>query len=579
MNLLELEKWLRRKTAERLLQNRWPLLGPWLRRKAAERLAYDRSAEAVPILIEALKYGDEQVCATANEALRRLWDQEAIDQLCAIWVEKRDPVLASLLREKRYVAAQPVKVRVLSSLLAQRRATDAEALPALIEALQDADAELRAAADAALRSLRDPQPIDQLCAIWVERRDPALASLLREKRYVAAQPVKVRVLSSLLAQQPATDAEAVPTLLDALEDADVQLRAAADAALRALTHRDSVDALCALAVREPAGAAAKICAEERKRPSVEQACLLLVVTRRLDEYFQEDFEFQGLRQAYDRADEALKALVMDVVRGGDRRFLGFFGRRKPLSECSDREIRLAIDTALRHGDWARLFRAFQELPMKYGFPLIEEFRRSGWEPEQADLNALYRGILTESNGESLPPQPPPPRETSSVLETWLAEGRSGEYSRLGEAELVQRLTQATPPEGVKIAAALGGKVTPGSVAARAVENSQHWLVRLAGHALGLCGGELLVRDDVEVRDDNYWVHSLVSSAAVLDFWPAKAAPSDVERFNAAPREAFIGRYGAVCRVLRLLLVHRVTTTEMTEVGFDGGQFTAEFTEA
>jgi hypothetical protein len=384
------------------------------------------------------------------------------------------------------------------------------------------------------------------------------------------------VLSSLLAQQPATDAEAVPLLVEALKDTAAQVRATADAALRALKERDSVDALCRLAVREPAGAAAKICIEARKRPSdQEEACLLLFVTRQLDEYFQEDFEFQGLRQAYDRAGDEIKALVMDVVRGGDRRCLGFFGRRKPLSECSESEIKLAIDTALRHQDWARLFRAFQELPMKHGFPLIEQFRKSKWEPEQADLKALYRGILSESKGEALPAQPPPPKETSPVFETWLADGRAGEYSRLGEAELVQRLTGATPPEGVKIAAALAGKAAAGSAAARAVEQSAHWLVRLAGHATGLCAD--IAQD--QVQDNNYWVNELVRSVAVLDFWPVKAAPSDLDKLNAAPREAFTGKYGAVRRVLRLLLAHRVTTPEMTEVVYDAGEFAGEFTEA
>ncbi|MCX6625648.1 MAG: HEAT repeat domain-containing protein, partial [Acidobacteria bacterium] len=219
-----------------------------------------------------------------------------------------------------------------------------------------------------------------------------------------------RACAELAADSSAT---AVPLLLEALGDSDAQVRATADAALRGLTERDSVDALCRIAVRDPAGAAAKICIETRKRPSdQEEACLLLFVTRQLDEYFQEDFEFQGLRQAYDRADEAVKALVMDVVRGGDRRCLGFFGRRKPLSECSESEIQLAIDAGLRHRDWPRLFRAFQELPMKHGFSLIEEFRQSRWEPEQDDLKALYRGVLSEAEGAALPP---PPKETSPVF--------------------------------------------------------------------------------------------------------------------------------------------------------------------
>jgi hypothetical protein len=381
----------------------------------------------------------------------------------------------------------------------------AEAVPLLIEALADSDAEVRATADGALRGLKDQRAVDAICALWVRGRDSRLREILREKRYLAAKPLDVRVLSSLLTGKPATDAEAVPLLIEALADSDAEVRATAGGALGGLKERDAVDALCRAAVRQPDGAAAKICLETRKRPSDhEEACLLLFVTRQLEEYFAEDFEFQGLRQAYDRAGDEVKGLVMDVVRGGDRRCLGFFGRRKPLGECNESEIKLAIESALKHRDWARLFRAFQELPMKYGFPLLDQFRKSGWEPEQADLKSLYRAALAESDGKPLPPKPPPPKETSPLFDRWLGEGRAGELAKLSEGELVQRLSSATPPDGVKVAAALAAKVQPGSPAARAVETSGHWLVRLAGHATGLCAD--MARD--EVKDDNYWINEL-----------------------------------------------------------------------
>ncbi|MDP2997714.1 MAG: HEAT repeat domain-containing protein [Bryobacterales bacterium] len=369
-------------------------------------------------------------------------------------------------------------------------------------------------------------------------------------------------------------AEAVPLLIEALADSDAEVRATAGGALGELRERDAVDALCRAAVGEPAGAAAKICIEARKRPSDhEEACLLLFVTRQLEEYFVEDFEFQGLRQAYDGASDEVKTLVMDVVRGGDRRCLGFFGRRKPLGECNESEIKLAIESALKHRDWPRLFRAFQELPMKYGFPLLDQFRKAGWEPEQADLKSLYRAALAESDGK---PLPPPPKETSPLFERWLGEGRAGEFSKLGEADLVQRLAGATPPDGVRIAAALATKVKAGSQAARAVEQSGHWLARLAGYATGLCTAQPdVTRDEA---DGNYWINELVRATPVLEFWPVKASPADLDKLNAVPREAFLGKYGAVRRVLRLLLAHRVTTPEMEEVVFDAGEFAGEFEE-
>jgi hypothetical protein len=561
---------------EKRLHNHWLLVGPWMRRRAVRQLAADSSAKAVPLLVEALADADEQVRVTADAALRGLTDRDAIDTLCALWVDRRDARLRAILHERSYMARQPVRVRVLSALLVNHLVTDAEAVPFLVEALADTDEQVKTAAVAGLKGLTTQEAIDTLCTLWVARRTAALRVIIREQGYVAHQSAKVRVLSSLLVNHPATDAEVVPLLVEALADVDEQVRVTADAALRGLTEREAIDMLCQAAIREPDGLAAKICVETGKRPSdPEEACLLLFVTRQLDTYFQEDFKFQHLHLAHDRATEEVKAHVMEVVRSGDRRVLDFFGSRKPLSECSESEISLAIESVLTHRDWPRLFRAFQELPLKYGFPLLAKFRDSGWEPEQDDLKSLYRGVLAESNGKPLPPHPSPAQETSSVFERWLAEGRGGEWSGLGETELLQRLQAAALPDGVKIVAALATKSAPGSEAARTVRNSPHWPVRLAGYATGLCWD--LAQDGV--KDDNHWVNGLVGAVPVLEFWPVKATPGDLDALNAAPREAFVGKYGAVRRVLRVLLAHRVTTPEVSEVVFEAGEFTGEFKEA
>jgi len=369
---------------------------------------------------------------------------------------------------------------------------------------------------------------------------------------------------------------AVPLLVGALEDRDERVRGMAEAALRSLSGREAVDALCRLAMEDPQGRAARICLETGKRPSdPEEACLFLFVTRQLDAYFNEDFDFQNLRAAYERAEPRVKESVMAVVRSGDRRCLGFFGRRKPLRECTPAEIQLAVESALRHRDWARLFRAFLQLPLKYSFPLLEHFRKSGWAPEEEDLKLLYRNLLRESEGQALPPPSPPPA-TSPVFERWLEEGRSGEFARRGEAGLLVRLNNAAPPEGVRIVAALAGKAGSGSAAAQAVEQSPHWLVRLAGYATGLCRIPL---DRDAVQDTNYWVGELVRSPAVLELWPEAATPADLETLNAAPREAWTGKLGAARRLLRVLLSWQLTAPELEPVVYEAGEFAPELERA
>jgi len=560
------------------LENRWPVVGKLIRRKACAEMAAEVSAQTVPLLAGAIADDDSLVRETALSALRSLRSQDAIDSLCALWAKERAAALGALIAERRYVASKPADLRVLSALKAGKpelAGDNAAAVAPLVAALRDRDSVLSQAAQTALRGLRNQDAIDALCALWAKERAAALGALIAETGYVAAKPADLRVLSALQTKQAGLvcqDGEFIVLVCAAMGDREPFIAGAAQAALGTLTKRDAVDALCRLAIQEPAGAAAKVCVETGKRPSdPEQAAIFLFVTRQLDAYFQEDFEFQNLRAAYDRAEERVQGHVMEVVRSGDRRCLGFFGRRKPLSECTQQEIELAVESGLKHRDWPRLFRAFQEMPLKYGFPLLAEFRKSGWEPEAADLKSVYRGALKESEGQELVAEAP--KATSSLFERWLAEGRSGELGRLGESELLRRLETAAPPDGVRIVGALAAK---GAAAGGVVQKNAHWLVRLAGYATGLC--QMEIGQDV-VSDSNYWVRELASGGKALELWPVKGTPADLEALNAAPAEAFVGKMGAVRRVLRLLLAYRVTVPDMEEVVYLAGEFAGEFEAA
>jgi hypothetical protein len=351
------------------------------------------------------------------------------------------------------------------------------------------------------------------------------------------------------------ETEAVPILVEALDAKDPKVATTARAALAALTAQSAIDVLCDTAIRNPKGPTAQICLEQHMRPSDhERNCLFLFVTEQLDEYFKTDFEFQALRMEYDRADAVVKEHVMDLVRSGDPRcnkFIGDGGKR--LAECNEREIEYALESFERHKEWDRLLRACLEMPLKYGLPTLEKLRVAGWQPDAPELRSLLNQALADWKGQDMP-APREPSAASSVFERWLAGGREGEYAALTQDALVERLKTATPPEGVKLVAALAAKASPGSPAAEAVRTSPHWLVRLAGQATGLTMD--LVKDNVE--DSNYWVKELSAATGVLGFWPGKATPADLEALSAAPAEAWIGRLGAARRVLRTIVAYRTT---------------------
>jgi hypothetical protein len=358
---------------------------------------------------------------------------------------------------------------------------------------------------------------------------------------------------------------------------------AARDALAALTAQPAIDVLCNAAIQNPQAEAARICLEQRMGPSDhERKCLFLFVTRQLDEYFKEDFEFQSLRLEYDRADATVKGNVMEVVRSGDRRCAGFIqaGRgggkvgAKPLSECTENEVKFALESWTRHQQWDRLLHACLELPLKHGLPALEELRKSGWEPEAPELKSVLKQVLVDSRGFADSRRSPQTDATSSVFERWLAEGQGGEHAALDMAEIERRLQTADPPEGVTLVAALATKTEPGSPAAEAVRKSPHWLVRLAGFATGLTVNP--AQDKVE--DDNFWVRELAAAANVLDFWPGKATPNDLEALSSAPAEAWAGRLGAARKVLRTVMAHRIDSGVFEPVVVEAHEFAAEFVQ-
>lgn len=283
--------------------------------------------------------------------------------------------------------------------------------------------------------------------------------------------------------------------------------------------------------------------------------LQLFVARQFDAYFAMDDRFAQLRLAYDAATPAMQANVREAISHGDPRCLDFFGVGKPLGDCSRAELELVIDVALQNQDWPRLFRAFLAMPLHYGFPLIEYFRASGGHPRDPQLRRLHDAVLQASDDEISYEH-----ESLTLLERWIDAGRSSELVNLEEAQLLRLLRAAAPPEGVRLVAALAVHSVPGGSAAQSVAHNEHWMIRLAGYATGLC-----VRvDKANARsvEENFWLRELVRSAAALDFWPEHATPADLDRLNHMPREAFIGKMGAVRRVLRLLLAQRITAAEV-----------------
>jgi len=367
-------------------------------------------------------------------------------------------------------------------------------------------------------------------------------------------------------------AEALPLLLDLATSQRPELTVPGRRLLASLTHPASTDAWCELAIQAPTSPQAALAREFGKRPSdPERACLFLFVTRQLDAYFEEDFQFQNLRLQYERASAPLRAQVLAVLRSGDRRCLEFFGSRKRLASCSDREIMLALGSFRKHRDYPHLFRALLELPLKYGLPIVGELAGSQWEPDNPQQRALLHRAIEARHGHDYPP-PRGDAELGIKLQRLLEDGADIRFENLSEEELVEVITTASPIEGVAAVGALSRRPSLSLRAAATIETSPHWLIRLAGRSRGIFAD--LLRD--EVVDENLWVRESAPRVPVLEFWQLRGTPEHLEALAAAPPSAWAGSLGAARRVLQLVLAHRVTTGHFDAMVVEGEVFAGSF---
>jgi WD40 repeat protein len=132
-------------------------------------------AEGIPALLESCHDSQPQFAALAQASLQNLKKQEAIDALCARWVESRQPWLESVILHARYRAIQPVEVRVLSALKNGAgewlRQQDAEIVPALLNACQDRDEQIANLAQQAAASLESQAAREAVCRQVIAMED------------------------------------------------------------------------------------------------------------------------------------------------------------------------------------------------------------------------------------------------------------------------------------------------------------------------------------------------------------------------------------------------------------------------
>ncbi len=458
------------------------------------------SAEAVPDLVKALDEGEASMARAAAQAITMLKDQGAVDAFCALWVSKRDQRLGQIVAQQRYLASTPTSVRVLSALKADQllvAGESAQAVPELVKALGDHDAQVAQAAAQAITMLKDQGAVDAFCAIWAKGRDERLGQALAQQGYVSQESLAMSLLTAFKAGRPSRPgADRIPHLqthLDLCRDADPAVKATAQESLRGITDQAVIDALCEMAIADPHGQAAEIVRQHDYQPkSVGRRCLWFLLSGQTERFFVLDYELQYLRAEYQAADEDMKMRIGNLVRkSGDARLADLFHvgsqstRRIKASEATQEEADISIEVYARNQQWETIFGLLEKVHLASAVKGLDALKAGGWRPAQADQAALLDEMLAARAAITRMPSKPvaPDVVLGGVIQGWIEQGYSGDMSRQAPDSLRQALRDGDPPSAVAALAALAktGNLTPGD--AQGAASHQHWLVRLACLAL------------------------------------------------------------------------------------------------
>jgi len=357
--------------------------------------------------LAAVVAGDYYPKKFKQEALKRLQnitDQTAINGVCSIWYNTRYPELTELLRQKGWVATAPTKLRVLTMLLTdQIYHFERGDIKALLEALLDADPDIRERAESILRHAQGSQ-LDALAGIWARGRHPLLQEILISKTYLPERG-EGRVLMALYLEKwdiLQQGKAIVYSLVKAIRDYDPLIRERAGLALRKLKRPDSQATLCNLVVEQDIPLAQAAALEMGFLPADNNfKALFYFVTEQWDKYEGLDFDHRILRAAYEAGTPEFRRRVAGKVRAAGRvAYLSAISGGESLvrnSAINGEEAELLVQILAANREWAKLWGLVSEIPLAWSVAAMKYLLRAGWQPDKAEALEMFSQLkpLTE----------------------------------------------------------------------------------------------------------------------------------------------------------------------------------------
>ncbi|MGC8908763.1 MAG: WD40 repeat domain-containing protein, partial [Desulfomonilaceae bacterium] len=362
--------------------------------------------EAAAPLINAALVIDGEYGSRAAGWLRDLSDPAAVDFVCRVWLEHREPLLADIIKESRYIASGPSRARIGSALLNRdlivASDVDAVGVAELTTFLGDDDDAIRSAAAAALLMLKNPEAINALVSVWACQRTPELDGIVGTAGYVATDPPPLKVLSALRNERYDELREGgsslILPLLMALRDEDGEIvDRAAQFLPTLLDSEEAADAFCLHATRLGIPLAMDMAARRGLVPqNAAERALFFFLTEQWDEYEACDFDLSILRQWFEHGGKELRLRIGETARRAGRLELvelvsGVRHRRK-MGEMTAREWQTALSILRERGDWETMWRMAVAAPAVWAVEALRELRTRGWAPADGEQRSGFERL-------------------------------------------------------------------------------------------------------------------------------------------------------------------------------------------
>ena len=366
--------------------------------------------EIVEPLLNAFKDKDSEIANRASECAISLTDSKAIDYICQKWVKNRDKFLEQIVCRGKYVGQKPVELKVLTALKAgnfeKLTSCNEEIVTPLLNAINDRDNNISHNAKQFIFLLNNSNVLDAIFIKWAVYRDSFLEEVLCQRQYVVSNPVSLKVLTALKVNRldviRECGQEAIEPLLQALNDADVDISNRVRKCIFSLTNSEATDYICDLAIKQSHKVACEIAIKAKYAPrQPDQRALFYFLTDQWKKYESLDYEHKLLQKSYELGNDQLRQQIAEKIKQAGYaeliKVIAGGNRKKRLSEMTDAEWETTIELLVSNRQWEEMWRLVREAPAVWNVQLLGKLDKVGWLPETEQEQIAFASLKKLAN--------------------------------------------------------------------------------------------------------------------------------------------------------------------------------------